>query len=100
MRRAARTDANHAEVMAALRAIGCSVADLSAVGKGVPDLAVSRNGITVLVEVKNGALPPSDRRLTTAQEKFKATWRGLYFVVNSVDEAIAAVQAATLRKRA
>ena len=39
MRRAARTDANQAAIVDALRSVGCSVVSLSAVGKGVPDFA-------------------------------------------------------------
>ena len=52
MRRAARTDSNHLELVKAFRTLGCSVLSLAAVGKGVPDLLVSIKGITWLVEVK------------------------------------------------
>lgn len=40
MRRAARVDANHAEIVAALRDRGCLVQSLAALGHGVPDLLV------------------------------------------------------------
>jgi hypothetical protein len=40
MRRRARTDDNQAAIVAALRQLGCEVADLSGVGDGLPDLLV------------------------------------------------------------
>ncbi|HYF24100.1 MAG TPA: hypothetical protein VD931_00025 [Baekduia sp.] len=90
-RRAARTDGNHAEIRDTLRACGCSVADLSHVGGGVPDLLVGLRGRSYCIEVKNGALPPSRRRLTPDEEAWRAAWRGHYAVVETVDEALAVV---------
>lgn len=71
--RAARVDANHGAVVAALRAAGCLVLDLSAVGRGCPDLLVyhRRTGY-FLVEVKDGAKVPSKRRLRATQVTFAA----------------------------
>ena len=54
MRRAARVDANHVEVVEAFRKMGCSVLSLAALGKGVPDLLVAVQGITWLIEIKSG----------------------------------------------
>ena len=93
MRRAARVDANHAEIVGALRSAGCWVLDLSAVGQGCPDLLV--HGPThpwdlVLIEIKDGAKPPSERKLTPAQVKFHAGCNAPLRVVTSVDEALAA----------
>ena len=71
MRRAAKVDTNHREIVAALERCGCSVQSLAAVGAGVPDLLVgvaARAGrLTLLMEVKDGARPPSERRLTPDQ---------------------------------
>lgn len=94
MRRAAKVDANHPEIVKALRDAGCWVMDLSAVGKGCPDLLV--HGPTwpwslALLEVKDGSKPPSERQLTPAQVKFHAGCNAPLFVVNSVEEALAAV---------
>jgi len=86
--RAARVDANHGEIVAALREIGASVLDLSAVGKGAPDLAVGFRGRNWLVECKDGKKSASRRVLTPAQVEFKATWRGQWAVVNSAEQAI------------
>lgn len=64
MRRAARTDGNHAAIVEALRASGWYVHDTSRLGHGFPDLVVARNGQLRLVEIKDGAKPPSKRTLT------------------------------------
>ena len=71
MRRAARTDANHATIRDALRSVGCSVADTSAVGQGFPDLVIGFRGATMLIEVKDGSKAPSRRKLTPEQELVK-----------------------------
>ena len=89
MRRAAKVDNNHAEIVAALRAHGCKVTDLSGVGKGVPDVLVWIPAWSrwVLLEIKcNGG------KLNDTQAKWHAVHSGcLVFVVSSVAEAIAAV---------
>ena len=77
MRRAAKVDANHAEVVAALRQIGCRVQDLSGVGGGCPDLLVGWRGRLVLIEVKDGRKPPSARALTRDQVEWHQRWQGL-----------------------
>lgn len=87
-RRAARQDANHAPIVAALRAKGASVLDLSAVGRGCPDLLVGWRGHNWLIECKDGAKAPSRRKLTEAQEDFRATWRGHWARVESAEQAI------------
>jgi hypothetical protein len=43
----------------------------------------------MLWEVKNGALPPSRRKLTPAEQKFHAQWQGYIQTVMSLDEALA-----------
>lgn len=89
--RAAKVDANQAEIVHALRCIGCSVQVLSTVGKGVPDLLVGFNGMNVLMEIKDGKKPPSDRKLTADQIVWHDEWRGQVNVVESVDRALAVV---------
>ena len=66
MRLAARTDANHAAVVRALRQVGASVLDLSRVGQGCPDLLVGYQGKNFLVEVKATA----KKKLTKDQVRF------------------------------
>lgn len=92
MRRAARVDDNQSQIVEALRAIGATVRVVTQ-GGGLPDLLVGFRGQTVLMEVKDGKKPPSARALTPAEQKFFDEWRGgLLIVVNSIDEAIAALK--------
>lgn len=94
MRRAARIDANHVQIVSALRAAGATVQSLAECGRGVPDILCGYRGVTFLLEVKNGKLPPSARELTPAQIEWHVNWRGgACVVVNSPDEALAAIGA-------
>lgn len=82
----ASRDANHVEIVAALKAAGRRVVDLGDVGGGVPDVLVGWGGHTVFLEIKTakGALRP-------AQEEFRAWWAGCpVVVVRTVGEALAA----------
>ena len=83
MRRAAKIDRNHVEIVAALRGVGASVQDLAAVGKGCPDLLVGYRGQNYVIEVKapKGASTP-------AQVAWHAEWRGDVRIVRSVDDAL------------
>lgn len=87
MRRAARIDGTHREIVDVLRAMGASVLSLAAVGKGCPDLVVAFRGRTYLAEIKNGKLV--GWRLTNAQKRFRATWNAPIAVLDSVDTAVA-----------
>ena len=91
MRRAAKVDDNQGEIVAALRAAGCSVTSLASVGRGCPDLVVGRAGVTYLLEVKDGSKPPSKRRLTPDEKAWHGAWRGQVAVVESVQDAFKAV---------
>ena len=87
--RAAKIDANHEQVVSALRAAGASVQSLASVGKGVPDLLVGFQGKTLLMEVKDGRKTPSARRLTEDQLKWHGAWNGgPLAVVDGVDAAL------------
>jgi hypothetical protein len=68
MRRAARVDANQAEIVKALRDAGAYVWII-----GLPvDLLVGYNNHTFLVEVKDGPR----KRLTALQQDFFDNWSG------------------------
>ena len=87
--RAARIDANHEQVVSALRAAGASVQSLAGVGKGVPDLLVGFQGKTLLMEVKDGRKTPSERRLSEDQVRWHGAWRGgPLAIVDGVDAAL------------
>ena len=89
MRRAAKVDANQSEIVAAFRKAGATVTPLHAVGQGCPDLLVGFRGVNYAVEVKDGAKPPSARKLTPDQVSWHDTWRGQVAVVKSAAEALA-----------
>lgn len=84
MRRQAKTDANQAEIVEALRKFGCSVETLHPVGQGVPDLMVGYRGVNLLFEVK----AKLKGRLTPQQHVWHAEWRGQVTVVHSAEDAL------------
>lgn len=93
--RKARRDANHNEIVAALKAAGCSVVDLAACGGGVPDLlvGVSSGRRNLLLEVKRPGVAGKKRGKVQAgtnerQATFRDSWRGHVATVASVDEAL------------
>jgi hypothetical protein len=93
MRRAARRDANETEIIKALRECGAYVKVIN--DEGLFDLLVAYTGPsgfehTLLFEVKDGAKPPSARRLTDAEAKFHNEWPlSNLFIVNSAEDAVA-----------
>lgn len=93
MRRAARVDANQGAVVAALRAVGCFVQSLAMVGQGCPDLLVAYRRRWFLLEVKDGARPPSERRLTADEQEWhqRAARCAPVHVVETVEQALAVV---------
>jgi hypothetical protein len=94
VRRAAKVDRPQSEITEALRQCAISVQPLHSVGKGVPDLLCGFRGINVLLELKDGALPPSGRKLTADETAWHGKWSGQVAVVGSAQEAIDAVIAA------
>jgi hypothetical protein len=79
-----RRDANHQEIVAALRQAGAAVLDLADVGHGCPDLLVYYAGRFWLLEVKT----PTGK-LTSDEALFAQTWP--VCVVRSVAEALAVI---------
>jgi len=86
--KARKVDANQADIVKGLRAIGCSVAVTSSAGDGFPDLVVGYYGNNWLMEIKDGNKSPSRQKLTPEQEQFHINWRGQIAVVKTIDEAI------------
>ena len=80
MRRAAKVDGNHHEIVDEFRRLGCSVVSLAAVGGGVPDLLVGYGGRNFLVEVK---LPKG--KVSELQKEWYYNWKGYATVVRSVE---------------
>lgn len=92
--RARRTDANHSDIRDALKAAGASVMDLSGVGRGCGDFLVGFSGLNYLIEAKDGGKSASQRRLTPAQVRFHAGWKGQIATVTTAAEALALLTAA------
>lgn len=102
MKKYGKPDANQGEIVKALLQAGCDVLDLKAVGNGCPDLLVSRPYYPhhyFLLEIKDGAKPPSARKLTGDQVKFHARWKAPIYVVTCVDEALNAVGIVRIEER-
>ena len=85
--RAKRRDANHRDVGDHLRELGWSVLDLAGLGDGCPDYVVGKTGFAALVEVKDGAKPPSKRKLTADEQRVKDNWDGPYIIALSGEDA-------------
>jgi hypothetical protein len=68
MKFAARIDANQPAIVAAIRKMGATVLHLHTIGKGAPDILIGYQGKNALVELKDGAKPPSARKLTPDEE--------------------------------
>lgn len=90
--RAARVDANHVQVVSALRAAGAAVQSLASVGAGVPDLLVGVPGTNrlALFEVKDGNKPQSKQKLTPHQIAWHERWKD--YPVCTVDGPDAAIR--------
>ena len=87
-RYAAKVDSNQAEIVKALRQMGCTVECLHAVGSGVPDLLVGLNGMNLLLEVKDGSKARSQQKLTIDQILWHDEWGGQVQIVKSVEHAV------------
>lgn len=92
MRRAAKVDRNQAEIVRALRSVGATVQPLHGVGQGCPDLLAGFRGQNYLLEVKDGKAAQSDRKLTPAQVEWHGGWKGSVAIVETINDAIAAIQ--------
>ena len=88
MRRAAKKDDNHNEIVKYLEKAGCLVLDLSRVGEGCTDLIVGYRKVLYMVEIKDGKKPPSARELTPAQEKFHEKWKNYPIFILKDDEDV------------
>lgn len=84
-RRANRRDSNHRDIIAEFERLGWSVLDIADL-KNCCDLIVAKFGHTMAIEVKDGAKPPSARKLTSGEESFRDRWLGNYkIVINELD---------------
>jgi len=91
MRRAAKVDRNHSEIVHALKSAGATVQDLSAVGGGCPDILVGFKGVNYALEIKDGKRPPSEKKLNERQEAWHGGWKGHVVKVETIEAAFAAI---------
>jgi Holliday junction resolvase len=89
MRKYARKDKNHDEIVQAFKSAGCSVLSLVGLGNGVPDILVAKAGRTILVEIKAS----ESAKATDLQTEFASTWRGYIIRVHSAAGALSCIKA-------
>lgn len=86
MRRAAKVDRNHAEIVETLRGLRFSVLSLAPLGRGAPDIALARDGDTWLAEIKDGER--MGWKLTDDQKTFHARWNAPILIFDSVETVL------------
>ena len=83
-----RVDSNQKYIVDGLRKFGASVLHTHTL-KNAFDILVGYKGSTFIMEIKDGSQPPSKRKLTPGELKFKNEWKGSeYFVVMNLEQAI------------
>tara|TARA_R110000824_G_scaffold18243_10_gene72642 strand:+ start:6228 stop:6551 length:324 start_codon:yes stop_codon:yes gene_type:complete len=88
---AAKTDANAKDIDRVLKKLGATIAKTDSVGSGFPDRVVGVNGRNFLLEYKDGAKPPSKRKLNAYQIRWHQSWSGQVAIVTSPEEAVEVV---------
>lgn len=91
MRRAARRDANHNDIARDVVAIGGGVIDLTDSENAGFDMLVIFSGKLFAVEVKDGAKPPSKRKLTDNEQARREMLERLgasYTVVETFEDVV------------
>jgi len=86
--RANKVDANHADIVKALRSAGALALSLTSCGNGVCDVLIAFNGRMTLAEIKDGKKPLSKQMLTPMQENFFREWDGYCVILRSVEDAL------------
>ena len=95
MRRAAKVDLNHSQMVRDIRDCGYPVLDLAGVGGGCPDIAIPAQGIWHMVEIKQPGRRGKKNEFTPAQIKFHAMY-GHYadiHIAYTLDDALRAIGA-------
>ena len=86
MKTNARIDANQPELVKYFRKHGFSVLHVHQL-KNCGDIMISKGKVTAAVEIKDSKKPPSARKLTEGELKFKLSWRGLWYLCESIEDA-------------
>jgi Holliday junction resolvase len=85
VRRNAKIDSTHSDIVNCLRKLGFSVFSLAMVGRGFPDIVLARGGNTWLAEIKSGKL---GWKLTPQQRKFHQNWSAPILIFDSVEAVL------------
>jgi hypothetical protein len=88
MRTHGKVDANHTEIVQALRDIGASVQSLASLGNGCPDILVGWMGNNYLMEIKSPG-----GKLTPDESEWDRMWQGDNSIVYSIDDALTIIGA-------
>jgi hypothetical protein len=88
MRLAAKVDANHTQVVSALRAAGASVQSLAPIGKGCPDILAARAGLMWLMEIKR-----DKGKTNELQKRWHIQWNAPVYVVHGPEDALRVIGA-------
>jgi hypothetical protein len=95
VRRAARKDANHGAIVRDLVAIGAECFETHQI-PGLLDVIVAYRGRLVWLEIKDGQKPPSERRLTKAEQETIGRLRRVaapVHIVENTEQALRAIGA-------
>ena len=91
-KRPRKVDGNQRDIVLTLRKLGALVDDVSSLAGLGYDLVVQTSPTRIWkVEVKNGALPPSARKLTPSEQRQQRLSGEAYVVVSSAEEAVNAL---------
>lgn len=90
-RRARKVDANQAQIISGMRAIGASVMIVN----GDVDLICGFRGVNYLLEVKASR----KSQLKASQIKLLDEWRGQYAIITTLEEALAVIGIQTMKTR-
>ena len=83
-----RVDSNQKFIVDGLRNFGATVLHTHTL-KNAFDILVGYEGKDFKMEIKDGKKPPSQRKLTKGEQKFKDEWLGSeYHVVLSLNDAV------------
>jgi hypothetical protein len=83
-----RKDDNHDEIKEEFERLGAGVKDVHSLPDFV-DIIVTYQDSTVMVEIKDGAKPPSARKVTPGEQKFSDYWiskGGKWACIKSLEE--------------
>lgn len=84
-----KVDVNQPEIVKAFRDLGWSWQHTHTIGQGCVDGFASKNKlITIAIEIKDGSKSPSQRKLTSDEEKWHSNWKGQIAIVTSLEDVL------------